>query len=145
MPRRLLWTVPLLLGLGVACSDSTGVTESDLVGSWNATRFIFSDFGDPVTDFDVIGVGGTVKITFGADASFMVVNTLPFSPPDTSTGTWSLPSDKRLVLTDQGAVDGTELQISLSGTTLTVHSTDVEFDFGDGDIPAQLDATFVKQ
>jgi len=145
MRRRWLWVVPLLVGLGVACSDSTGVTGADLVGTWNATQFVFSDFGDPVTDFDVMATGGTVKITFRADSSFTIVITIPAVPVDSTEGTWSLPTDTRLILTDQGAASGTELQISLSGTTLTVYSVDVEFDFGNGDIPAKLDATFVKQ
>ncbi|MDH5196402.1 MAG: lipocalin family protein [Gemmatimonadota bacterium] len=145
MQRRLLWVVPLLIGLGMACSDSTGVTQTDLVGSWNATEFVFSDFGDPVTDFDVLAGGGAVKFTFGADGSFTIVFTMPMSAPDTTGGTWVLQGSNRLIITDEGAIDGSELQISLSGTTLTVYSDDVEFDFGAGDIPAQLDATFVKQ
>lgn len=145
MRRRLLWVVPLLVGLGVACNDSTGVTGTDLVGTWNATEFVFSDFADPVTDFDVLSMGGAVKFTFRADSSFTIVVTLPMTAPDTSEGTWTLQEGSRLIITDQGAVSGTELQVSLSGTTLTVYSDDVEFDFGAGDIPAQLDATFVKQ
>jgi hypothetical protein len=60
-------------------------------------------------------------------------------------GTWELQGGDVLVITEDGEVDDLALEIELSGTTLTVYSDDVDFDFGDGEIPAQLDATFVKQ
>ena len=95
------WTVvPLLAGLMLACSDSTGVTETDLVGTWKASEFTFSDFGDPVMDFHVIEPGGSVTMVINADKTYMLIVTLPVSLPDTTTGTWALPTSSRLVLTE---------------------------------------------
>jgi len=141
MRRCLLWVMPLLL-LGAACSDST-VPEADLVGTWNATAFVFSDFGDPVTDFDVIDEGGTVTIVIRADDTFTITFTIPGSAPETDGGAWSVDGD-RLVF-DAGTVDEMSFDITLSGNTLTIYSDDVEFDFGGGEEPAQVEATFVRQ
>ncbi len=143
--RRLSWlAIPLLAGLAWGCGDSTGVTEADLVGTWNATAFKFSDFGDPVMDFDVIGMGGSVQIVIAANGDYTVTTTIPGVGPDVATGTWVLQGGDLLILTGTGETDGTEMTVGLSGTTLTVHSTDLMFDFGNGEIPAQLHATFVK-
>ena len=143
--RRLRWlTIPLLAGLVWGCGDSTGVTEADLVGTWNATAFKYSDFGDPVMDFDIIGMGGSVQIMIAANDAYTVTVTIPLVGPQVINGTWVLQSGNKLILTDAGETDGVEMTVSISGTTLTVHSTDLMFDFGSGEIPARLDATFEK-
>jgi hypothetical protein len=135
--------MPFLLGCAVGCDDSAGVAETDLVGTWEATAFKFSDFGDPVMDVDVIGMDGSVTMTVNADRTFTL--TVTIVGPEVTNGTWELQGDDLLILTDSGEVDGSELTVSLSGTRLTVYSDDVEFDFGDGFLPAQLDAVFEKQ
>jgi hypothetical protein len=131
-------------GLGLACSE-TNVAEADLVGTWNATAFEFSDFGDPVTDFDVLLNGGSVTMVIRADGTFTISMAVGAFEPDVIDGTWELQDGNTLVITEDGEVDGVTLEIELSGTTLTVYSDDIQFDFGDGEIPAQLDATFVRQ
>lgn len=142
--RSRVWGTMLLAGaLGVACES--GVTEDDLIGTWNATEFVFSDFGDPVTDFDVLAEGGSVTMGIRADGTFTLTFTIGGLEPDVVDGTWDLQGDDVLILTEEGEVDGLALEISLDGTTLTVYSDDVEFDFGDGEIPAQLEALFEKQ
>jgi hypothetical protein len=144
--RSKVWGALLLLGgLSLACGDSTGLTEDDLTGTWNATEFVFSDFEDPVTDFHVVPGGGSVTMVIRADGTFTITITLGGLPPDVVNGTWELQGGDVLVITEDGEVDDLALEIELSGTTLTVYSDDVDFDFGDGEIPAQLDATFVKQ
>jgi hypothetical protein len=143
--QRLSWlAIPVIAGLAWGCGDSTGVTEADLVGTWHATAFKFSDFGDPVMDFDVIGMGGSVDIVINGNGAYSVVITLPQIPPDTVSGTWVLQGNDLLILTETGG-DATEMTVGLSGTTLTIHSTDLTFDFGNGEIPAQLNATFEKE
>jgi len=143
--RRLSWlAIPILAGLAGGCGDSTGVTEADLVGTWNATAFKFSDFGDPVMDFDVIGMGGSVEMAINANGTFTLTVTIPGPGPQVTDGTWVLQGDDVVIFTGTGETDGMETTVALSGTTLTVYSDDLVFDFGDGEIPAQLDATFVK-
>jgi hypothetical protein len=142
MRYRRLAAIPLLIGLGLACSDNTGVTETDLVGTWSAIAFKFSDFGDPVMDFDVIGIGGSATASFVAGGAYQIIVTI--IAPDTTAGTWTLQGTKTLILTSAGGTDTTQYTVSLSGSTLTVYSNDVMFDFGSGEIPAQLNATFVR-
>jgi hypothetical protein len=132
--------VPLLAGLAVACGETT-VPVDDLIGTWNATEFVFANFEDPVTDFDVIAMGGDVTIIIRADNTYTITSTLLDLDID---GDWVLDGD---VLTlDEGTVDEVAFEISLDGNTLTIHTEDVEFDFDeDGtDDPAQIDATFVR-
>jgi hypothetical protein len=139
---KMLVVAPLVAGLALACGSD--VAEDDLVGTWNATEFVFSNFDDPVMDFDVIGEGGAVTIVIRADGTYTATFTFPESEPEVDNGTWELSGS---VLTfDAGTADETDFDVSLSGNTLTIYSDDIgEFDFGDGDEPAQLDATFVRQ
>jgi hypothetical protein len=137
-----VWVVaPLVAGLALACGSD--VAEEDLVGTWNATDFVFSNFDDPVVDFDVLGMGGEVTIVIRADGTYTITLTLPDSDPLVEDGTWVLNGDQ--LTFDEGTVDESAFDISLDGNTLTIHGEDMEFDFGDGDEPAQLDATFVRQ
>ena len=86
MRFKRLAAIPLLSGLGLACSDTTAVTETDLVGTWSAIAFKFSDFGDPVMDFDVIGIGGSATASFTASGAYQLILTI--IAPDTTTGTY---------------------------------------------------------
>jgi len=141
MRWKLMWTIPLLIGLGVSCSDK--VTEESLVGTWTASQFVFTEIGNSATEFDVIAVGGAVTLVIRANNTYSITFTLPGSSPDSSDGTWALSGD---VLTlDEGTADETALDVSLSGSTLTIRTSDVTFDFGDGDVPARLEGTFTRQ
>lgn len=134
-----VWVVaPLVAGLALACGSD--VAEEDIVGTWNATDFVFSNFEDPVVDFDVIDAGGDITIILRADGTYTITSVFLDLDDD---GDWVLNGD---VLTfDDGTVDESAFDVSLDGNTLTIHGEDLEFDFGDGDEPAQLDATFVRQ
>ena len=137
-----VWVVaPLVAGLALACGSD--VAEEDIVGTWNATGFVFSNFEDPVVDFDVIAMGGDVTIVIRADGTYTITFTMPESQPEVDDGTWVLDGDQ--LTFDAGTVDESAFDVSLDGNTLTIHGEDLEFDFGDGDEPAQIDATFVRQ
>lgn len=136
-----VWVVaPLVAGLALACGSDVAV--EDLAGTWNATEFVFSNFDDPVVDFDVIDAGGDVSIIIRADNTYTITSVLLDLDID---GDWVL--DGNVLTFDDGTADEVAFDISLDGNTLTVHTEDVEFDFDeDGtDDPAQLDATFVRQ
>jgi hypothetical protein len=143
--RSKVWGMIALVGaLTLACSDSSGVTEENIVGTWNATEFVFSDFEDPVTDFDVLAEGGTVEMEIRANGTFTLTINFGFGA-ETTDGTWELQGDDLLILTEEGTTDDIQFEVSLSDTTLTVYSDDVDFNFGDGEIPAQLEAVFTKE
>ncbi len=137
-----VWVVaPLVAGLALACGSD--VVEEDVIGTWNATEFVFSNFEDPVTDFDVIAMGGDLSIVIRADGTYTLTLSMPFAEPEVIEGDWVLDGD---VLTLDEGVDAVAFEISLDGNTLTLHTEDVEFDFDeDGtDDPAQLDVTLVR-
>jgi hypothetical protein len=134
--------VPLLAGLGMACSETT-VPVDDLIGTWNATEFVFANFEDPVTDFDVIAMGGDLSIVIRADGTYTLTLSMPFAEPEVIEGDWVL--DGSVLTLDEG-VDPVAFDIALDGNTLTLHTEDAEFDFDeDGtDDPAQVDVTLVR-
>jgi len=145
MRRRGLMAVPLLLGLGVAaCIDPGDVTEDDLVGTWEADAFTYSDFGNPVTELDVIGMGGSATITFERTGPYQL--TLTIVEPEVERGVWELIGKRQLNLTATGATAPTVFRAFLytveGGRVLGLFSDDVRFDFGDGEIPANLSALF---
>jgi hypothetical protein len=137
-----VWVVaPLVGGLALACGSD--VVEDDLIGTWNATEFVFSNFEDPVTDFDVIAMGGDLSVVIRADGTYTLTLSQPLAEPEVIEGDWVLNGD---VLTLDEGVDAVAFEISLNGDTLTLHSEDVEFDFDDDgtDDPAQVDVTLVR-
>ena len=145
MRRRGLTAVPLLLGLGVAsCVDPGDVTQGDLVGTWEADAFVFSDFANPVTEVDVIGLGGSVTITFDANGTYQLTRTVV--QPAAEGGRWELIGTHQLNLTATGTTAPTAFRAFIytvnGGTVLGLSSDDVRFDFGDGEIPANLTAYF---
>jgi len=133
---------PLVAGLALACGSD--VAEEDIVGTWNATEFVFSNFEDPVTDFDVIAMGGDLSIVIRANGTYTLTVSLPFADPEVIDGDWVL--NGGVLTLDDGTVDEAVFEISLSGNTLTLHTEDAEFDFDeDGtDDPAQVDVTLVR-
>ena len=145
MRRRGLTAVPLLLGLGVAfCVDPGDVTQGNLVGTWEADAFVFSDFGNPVTEVDVIGRGGSATITFGANGTYQLTFTVV--EPVIESGRWELVGARQLNLTASDATAPTTFRAFIytvnGGTVLGLSSDDVRFDFGNGEIPANLTALF---
>lgn len=101
--------IPLLVALGVSCSDSNGpenVTIEDFAGTWSASQFEVTDPSGQVlaNPVDLIGdTFGSLTITVAANGSF--------------TGSF-----KPTAISQPVSVAG---QITLSGNTLTI-------DFSDG-------------
>jgi hypothetical protein len=84
-----------------------------------------------------------VELEIRANGTFTITLNFGFGA-ETTDGTWELQGDDLLILTEEGSVVETALEVSLSDSTLTVYTDDVDFDFGDGEIPAQLEAVFTK-
>ena len=87
-----VWVVaPLVAGLALACGSD--VVEDDIIGTWNATEFVFSNFDDPVVDFDVIDAGGDLSVVIRADGTYTLTVSLPFAEPEVINGDWVLNGD----------------------------------------------------
>src|SRR5512134_919301 len=89
---------PLVAGLALACGSD--VVEEDVIGTWNATEFVFSNFEDPVTDFDVIAMGGDLSIVIRADGTYTLTLSMPFADPEVIEGDWVL--DGNVLTLDEG-------------------------------------------
>lgn len=115
-----------------ACGDSTGVQVDDLVGTWNATVFEFTNIADPSQKVDAIATGGSMSMTVTAGGAISLNITFG-GMTESTTGTISVDGSNVTITTD-GPADGDPASgtISLSGGTLTINLTSgVEFDFDD--------------
>jgi hypothetical protein len=82
-----------------------------------------------------------------ADGTFQMTMTFMGSAPQVETGTWSLEGGDLLILGAAGEIETEEFDVSLEGTTLTVRSTDLVYDFDeDGtEEPALFEAIFERR
>ncbi len=135
-------TVGLVLG-AAACSDS-GPSMDSFVGTWTASKAEFVRVADATDKVEIIAQGGTFRITFNADSTWVATITAPQNVPDTSGGTWSASVDV-LTLVTVGLSGQTQFDFVLSGNTVTLTGGHVTWDFGTGDEEALLNVTATKQ
>ncbi len=119
------------VALALACGDSTGVTVEDLTGTWVATEIVFTNPANASQSVDLIDQGATFTLTVRSDSTFTTVITEPGEPIETRTGDVSSNGDT-LTVAESGQGSPTEFLASRSGDTLTLTTSDEEFDF-DGD------------
>lgn len=133
-----------LLGVGllVGCDeDGTGLagfTLADLVGTWDASVFVFVSQTSPPDSADFIAEGADVRLTVAANGDYSIVVWAPDVIADVFWGTVSV-DDGNIVITDaEEPGDVISFSAELSGNILSMYSDEVEFDFGDGEEPAEL-------
>lgn len=124
--------------------DPADITVTDLVGTWTATRFQFTELGGGTT-LDLIQNGGSATLTLAATGA--LTGAIAFAgQSDTIDGTVSVAGGK-LTLTEGGEV--TVFDIALDGNTLTLTTDDAAFDFPlddvDGPVPASLVIVATRQ
>lgn len=133
-----------LLGVGllVGCDeDGTGpggLTLADLVGTWDATVFVFVSQTSPPDSADFIAEGVDVRLTVAANGDFSIVMWGAEGILDIMTGTVSVSDGTIVVNDDEEPGNPTSFAGSLSGNTLMMDTDEVQFDFGSGDEPADL-------
>ncbi len=137
------------LSMGVACGDSNApdpLTLENLVGTWRATQFLFTQQSDPSTFFDLIQNSGSVTITIAANGTY-VGQQSAFGNTETLSGTITVSGSFVTLTDDDEPGDPTQFAASLIGNTLTLTSSDFTFDFDfDGtDEPATLTAVLQRQ
>jgi hypothetical protein len=142
MRHLTLAAVAALALASVNCGDS--VAPADLVGTWNATKLEFTNLANASESVDIVALEGAFTITITANGTWQATLTLPGEDPQVGGGTFDL-SGSDLVLYETGDPVGTDYSVSLSGNTLTITSTDLTFDFGNGEVAARLDGILVRQ
>jgi len=125
------------------CSDS--IAPETLIGTWDATELRFTNLANSSQSIEIIGLGGNFVITLSVGGTYGATLTAPGVPADVTTGTWVYTDLDGLTLTETGG-DATDINVSLSGNTMTISSTDgITFDFGAGEVSARLDGTLVRR
>jgi hypothetical protein len=144
------WSRCAALALAVAlpaCGEA-GVEAIDLVGIWDATKFEFEETtGDPVVTVDLMTMNYEITIEIEEGGTYQISMSFLGGEPEVETGTWVLEGGDLLIMTGTGEPVGDEFDVTLEGTTLTVRSTELTFDFDeDGDEePALFEAIFQKR
>lgn len=140
MRVRALVAIGTLALVGMACGDSTGVEVQDLVGSWNASLYQYTDNANPAQQVDLIVQGASFDMTVTADGT---VSTL------LDDGVGGTSSDSG-VLTPDGTtltIAGTAYAAQRAGDVLTLTDTTNAYDFDSNgsDDPATLMIRMVRQ
>lgn len=136
--------IAVLAATAANCGDS--VSPETLVGTWDATELRFTNLANASQSIDIVDLGGTFTITLSANGAYQATITAPGMDPDVTSGTWVYTDLDGLTLTETGETDGTDINVSLSGDTMTIVSTDgITFDFGAGDVNVRLDGTLVRR
>ena len=145
MPLGNRTTIPLMLVLVLACSDSTGIAPEDLAGTWAATSFVFTSPTNAAQSVDWMQLGATLTLTISAEGTFTTTLREPDGTLDTDTGTVSV-SGTVLTIAETGQGSPTSFTAVRDGDTLTLTDTDEEYDFDDDgtDDPATLRITLSR-
>ncbi len=135
------FVVYLLVGAaaGIGCGDATGVTADELAGAWSATQYEFTNPATASQQVDIIAMGGSFSISFMASGDFTANFQEPGEQLETISGTISVGGDT-LTISESGQGSPTDFVASRSGSTLTLTTSDEEYDFDGDDVeePASL-------
>ena len=128
--------VPVLV---VGCSGTTSIAVDDLTGTWNATQFQFTNTANPAQTVDLITLGATFTLNILADGDYTATVQEPGELTETLVGTLTVSGDA-ITIAESGQGSPTLFTAARSGNTLTLTTTDEEFDFDEDDIeePASL-------
>ncbi len=142
--KRTSMGTALLATLAIGCSDSTGpATTADLVGTWVASAFVFTNSANAAETVDVIQLGMAYSVTFTETTASGTIS-IPGQDPVSFTGAYTLNATQ---LTFVDPADGNEtVTVALDGNVLTINGADT-YDFNDDgqEQPATYVITLGKQ
>ena len=116
-------------------SDSTGPSPDTLAATWNATQTQFISVTNPAQMADVVGMGGSVRLTLNANNTFTMTTMMPGHPMEQMSGTWSSSID---VLTLHHGSGTSEFDMTHSGNTLTLTGAHGSFDVNGDDVDEEV-------
>jgi len=132
-PAFALVAAVLVTGALLACSDA--VSPDYLAGTWTATKMEFRDPANPSTSVDLIAEGAEFTMTFTADGSVQTSQTQAGST-ETQSGIYTL-NGSNIVLKFGSQSLGGIIEKTDAGLSLFIFAG-IAFDFGEGDVPAEL-------
>jgi hypothetical protein len=152
MMRRARVLVALVLGAGlfVGCDDDGGpsnVTLANLVGSWIADEFEFTNQENPAESVDLVAAGAVVIMTVAGNGRYTIGAADPFGGgADFIKGALLVEEGVLLATNDDEPGETAAFFVELSGDMLTIFTDEVDYDFdvpSDGITePADLRAVF---
>ncbi len=139
--------------MGAGC-DSTGPDSigpdstpdeivAALAGTWNATKFEFTNDANSSETFDVIANDGSFTLTITTDGRFTGSFT-GFDDNETFSGTYVVQGTNLILTDDLEPNDPETVAFTLSGDTLTIIQDDV-FDFNADGVDVSVTLTMVLQ
>jgi hypothetical protein len=134
--------------LATACGDDgTAPSEEQLAGTWKATKAEFVSKANSSQKVEIVALGATVTVTLTEGGAFTLVVSIPGSPVETNTGTWSASGEVLTLHFATGFIGQWEFDMSLSGNTLTLSGADAEFDVNgdDQDDEVKLNLVLARQ
>ena len=119
---------------------------SDIVGTWNATQFEFTNAGDTTEKVDIIPLGGGLILVIGSQATYSATISLPGENPIVETGQIIAKTSTTILLLPNND-DSYSFNYSRVGNILTLINENSDFDFDDtgNEIPAILKIILAKQ
>ena len=134
MKLRHLITSALALILMSACTDGlVDVNVDEIVGTWNATSMVFTSDADSEVSVDLIAEGATLSVVLSAEGTYSLLIQEPGFEPEDEGGTYSV--DGAILTLDPNEFEEDDsFETVLNGNSLTLTSSDDEFDFNDDEI-----------
>ncbi len=121
----------LLAAAASACGDSTGLDSNDLAGTWGATVWELTNPAVAGQSVDMLTAGGSWTIMFNSDSTFTSTILDPGETiPDVDTGTYEVVGTV-LTIAESGSGSPTPFQAVRDGNTLTLTSSDGDYDWDD--------------
>jgi hypothetical protein len=122
-----------------ACSDSTGITVEDLVGTWEATEIVFTSTADPSESVDAIDLAASLTVTINSAGTVTTVFDNGQGGTDTDSGTLSVDGSTLTIGSDT-------FEAERSGDVLTLTgAVDFDFDEDGSDDPATVVVRLERQ
>ncbi|MCH8143895.1 MAG: lipocalin family protein [Gemmatimonadetes bacterium] len=137
----------LLAAAASACGDSTGLDPNDLEGTWVASVWELTNPASASQSVDMLAAGGSMTIVFRSDGTFTSTILEPNETvPDVDTGTYEVVGSA-LTIAESGQGSPTLFQAVRDGSTLTLTSSDEDYDWDDDgtDDPANMRIVLNRQ
>ena len=137
----------LLASAGIGCDSATEpATVDDLVGRWNASKYLVRNAASTAQSVDFLNMGMGLSLTFTATTCYKTVFRLDVGEQQTFTGGYTLNEDQLTFLHPINGPETSTVRLYGDGNMLDL-ITWAEFDFnGDGERdPSTATVTLVKQ
>ena len=144
--RKAIGSLLLAAALG-ACGDATGLDPDDIAGTWVASVWVFTNPANTSQTADIMALGGSFMLVLDADGTFTSTIQEPGDDlADVDTGTYEVVGSL-ITIAESGQGSPTEFQAIRDGDTMTLTTSEEDFDWDDDgqDDPASMRLVLNRQ